>query len=161
MLLKAKLFGEKGISLIEIVVGIALFSIIVGLSVPMYRSVYSKNSLDTSVSQLLHNIRLAQSRSVNGEGGIEHGVHIDSSSVPNRYILFKGSEFNASSDANEVFAISNQIKFTDINLEGGGVDIIFNKYSGGTDTYGSLTLLDLSGESLTISINKLGTTDVQ
>lgn len=159
LLLKAK--NETGVSLIEIVIAIALFAIIIGASIPMYRNVYTKNDLDTNVSKLLKTIRLTQSRAMNGEGNDKYGLYLDMSSVPNKYVVFKGSSYDPNNAANESYDLSTHITFSNIDLNNGGQELIFEKYSGNTDKYGTIMLKDPSGEELTIVVNEIGSTDVQ
>ncbi|MBU0976408.1 MAG: type II secretion system protein [Patescibacteria group bacterium] len=152
--------SDKGITLVEIVIVIGLLAVLIGMAVPIYRTSYTKGDLDTSVSQVLSTIRLAQSKAMSGEGASKFGIHFDSSTTPYQYVLFKGDVYNSVDPYNQVSKISKQITITSLSFNGGGSDLVFEKYTGETNNSGTITLRNVSGETIDITINNIGATDV-
>ncbi|MDD3646962.1 MAG: type II secretion system protein [Candidatus Dojkabacteria bacterium] len=156
-----KLFrSTDGITLIEIVIVIGLLAILAGVSIPIYRTSFTKGDLDTSASQVLSTIRLAQSKAMGGEDASKFGIHFDTTTTPDQYILFKGDTYNPSDTYNQVNNLSRQIEISSVGLGGGGVDLVFEKYSGETVNDGTITFKNTTGEFIYITINSIGKTDV-
>lgn len=160
-LFKKFISNRRGYTLIEVLLVIGIIALLLATSVPFYQIAFTKGDLDTNASKLLTNIRFAQAMSMNGLENDVYGIHLDSSSLPQQYTLFKGTTFNPSETYNQTFELSSQISIEDLNLNGGGSDILFSEFSGETINYGTITLGDRSGNQRVILINEIGMIDVE
>ncbi len=152
--------SEEGLTLAELVIAIALFSLLAVIGVGVLVSPQSRGRFGASKNLVISTLQIAQEKSVSGEtaGGSEaqnFGVHFET----DQYVLFVGASYNPNATTNQFFELERNISFTSINFPAG--NIIFDKGSGevtGFDqSQNSVTLTDSgSGESTTLTINKAG-----
>jgi prepilin-type N-terminal cleavage/methylation domain-containing protein len=150
----------KGFTLIELLVVISVGAMLTLLSIPLFNSVIYTEDLDTVSEDILSSLRTAQSRSINGSNGTEYGVYFDNTVVPNRYVIFRGISYNPAEPTNEVFELSERIRITDINFNGGEDYLVFDKYSGETSGFGNIVVENNIDASRIITITQIGLTDV-
>ena len=145
---------QRGITLIEILVVIAMFSIIAGFSLSMgvgdYSRTLGKNDVDTIVSQL----GKARSQAMNNiclgspcTEGKTHGFHIES----NSFTVFQGNTYDPLDPLNETNAVGGGS--TNIS---GLANVVFSQLSGNANTEGSILVTSGSGRSYSIDINSEG-----
>lgn len=151
----------KGFTLIELLVVISIGAMLALLSVPLFNSIIFNEDLNSSVETILSSVRTAQARAINGKNGTKHGVYFDNSSVPSKYILFEGDIFTPGDPNNVEYDISERITITNLNLNGSTNYILFNKFSGETDNFGSITFQNNIDDSQSITINQIGVSDIQ
>ena len=147
--LKAKSYkpkANKGFTLIEVVLSLAIVILIFGIATPFYQDYQIRNGLDTGINTIVENLRRAQvlSRAVDGDSN--WGVSISG----NQVTLFKGVSF-ATRDVtfDEVSDILSVISFLGLN------EIVFSKLNGLPNTTGMINL-SVSGNTRTVSINEKG-----
>lgn len=147
--------NKFGFTLIEILVSLSLLGILALITIPSYQLFISDKNIEASASNVSWIIRNAQTKSYNGFQNESYGVFFDSSSTPNRFILFKGTTYDPIDSDNEIHELPSIIKFENINLEGKS-EITFNEYKFEPNTTGSVTLQNNRGEESTIYISKYG-----
>ena len=140
---------HAGFTLVELLLSVALITVLLGISMPVYRTLYVDNDLEIIASITTDTLRRAQVLSYANEGNSSWGVHVSSDSI----ILFKGSSY-AARDASfdEISTLSAG------TTPSGITDIVFTRLSGLPQTTGSITLTTNSGAK-TISINAKGMVD--
>lgn len=145
----AILNSKSGFTLLELLLTMAIFSIIVAISLPMFSSYQSRNSLDIATYSVVQALRRAQSLARSGENDSSWGVHAQTSTIT----VFLGNNF-ASRDINfdEKFNIASDITIS-------STDIIFTKFTGETTVVTS-TLTSPIGKVKTININQKGTINI-
>ncbi|SRR3989338_8834261 len=136
----------KGFSLVEILLTMALISIVLAISVPSYRKLQSANDLSVAMSTLSQALRLAELKAQAVVEGSGWGVHAETGAV----IIFKGSSF-ASRDQtrDEVFSFSGSIAIT------APADVFFAPLYG-TPVAPAVWELSGIGETRSVSVNSLG-----
>lgn len=138
---------QKGFSLIELLLSLAIISIIVMITIPIYGSFQARNDLTIAATTVAQTLRRAQilSQAVSGDSG--WGVKIQTGSIT----LFKGAGY-AGRDAgfDEIFAMPGNI------TPGGITEIVFNKFSGEPLAGGIITLTSVNNEIKNIAINGKG-----
>ncbi|MFH1536801.1 MAG: prepilin-type N-terminal cleavage/methylation domain-containing protein, partial [Patescibacteria group bacterium] len=67
--------NNKGVSLVELLLVVALIAIIASLSVPFYRSFQIEEQLDTASKDILQVLREAQNKSITAQEDSVWGVH--------------------------------------------------------------------------------------
>ncbi len=143
--------ASKGFTLVELMVAVALFSIIstlllVNLSRP-------KAFADISSSENLIYVTLKEAQNLAASGQETSGVHFDRG----KFVLFDGSSYNPSSSTNLVTTLDPSLSIESINAPGGNV--LFSRLSGETSG-GSFILKSASGETKTFTINRFGAVNV-
>lgn len=142
-----KLNHERGFTLLELLLSVAVISTLAGLSLPVYRTLLQKNDLDIAVVSVAQSLRRSQMLSQAVDGDTTWGVKAQSGSI----VMFKGVSF-AARDANfdETFDVPSTISMS------GVTEIIFAKFTGFPQTTGVINL-STEIDSRTVSINEKGT----
>jgi len=145
---------QKGFSLIEIILVVTILGISVGLSILYSQSSQVRADINAQVSQFIGHLRLVQSSANAGLNDTSHGVHLESDS----FTLFEGTSYSESGSLNFEYELSPTMVIQNINLNGGGDDIIFNPPKGDTSTYGTVEFNSAqANKTVQIEITALGT----
>lgn len=136
----------KGFTLLEVMLSIAVITILAGLSLPIFRTMLVKNDLDVATVTVAQTLRRAQLLSQAVDGDTSWGVKVQSGSIT----LFKGTGY-ASRDSNfdETFDIPATIMLS------GVAEVVFSKFSGLPQTTGTTTLASES-DIKSVTINSKG-----
>lgn len=139
---------SRGFTLLEVLLSVAIISVITGLSLPVLTSFNNRNDLDITTQRVVSQFRRAQtySRGVNGDS--QWGVHIQAGSA----ILYKGATYAGRDTAyDEETIIPATFSITGIS------DVVYSKLAGAPSQTGSITLTNtISNEARTITINAKG-----
>ncbi len=138
----------RGFTLIEILLSVAIISLVTGMSLPLLASFNDRNDLDLTTQSIVSQLRRAQTYARGMSGDSQWGVHTPNGSAT----FFKGTAY-ASRDAayDEPTDISTTITV------GGLSDIIFAKLDATPSTTGNITLTNANtNETRTVTINAKG-----
>lgn len=138
--------NSAGFTLLELLLSVALISALAGLSLPVYRTLLSKNDLDIAAVSIAQSLRRAQALSQSVDGDTTWGVKTQSGSI----VIFKGASYAARDTTyDEIFDVPTSIGF------GGTSEIVFTKLTGLPQSTGTI---NLSSESDTkpVTINEKG-----
>jgi len=137
-----------GFTLIEILLYIAVFTLITGVSIPIYLSSQARNDFDITTVTIAQTLRRAQVLAQSVDGDTSWGVKIQSGSI----IGFKGISY-ATRDTNfdEIFEIPGSL------TPSGVQEVVFTKFTGLPQTTGSITLSSNTNETRNITVNTKGT----
>ena len=152
--------NSSAYTLLEIIIVISILSIIIGTSIPFLVNSLNKSNLDSTSSIALSYLRSAQTKSITGFNSSNYGVYFDNTSSPNKIVIFKGTTYDANDENNEVYEAPRQVTISSIVLNGSTNQVVFDKYSGSTQNYGSITFKDINNEQIIIDINSIGRTNV-
>lgn len=149
---------KKGVTLLEILVSIAIISVVVAFTSAGFSRFYKSNNLGSDTHNTLSQINEARAKSISSEGASQYGVHFNATSST----LFKGVIFIFGDSNNDEIIFSQSIEISNISLNGGGSDIVFKRLTGETDEYGTVTLRQKSDTSKTkiIEIKESGIAEV-
>lgn len=137
---------EKGVSLLEILLVVALIVSLAGLSVPIYQSFQIKNDLDIAANTIAQGVRRAQVLSLASKEDSRWGVYVTTGSIT----IFKGDDYaTRDGDFDEVFEMPETI--TPSGLQ----EINFYKLSGDVETPGTVTL-STTNQTQDLVINEKG-----
>ena len=135
----------NGITLIEVLIVLAIMSIVFSLGVPLTINHYESYLLISERDNLLGFLRRARTLALSNRNSLPHGVYIEG----NEYAIFEGQSFSSrNSSLDEVFPKSQSI-----NVTGSG-EIIFSSLSATTAPV-TLTLSN-NNQNLNIQINAEG-----
>ncbi len=142
-----------GFTLIEILIVVSLFvvmSAIVAISLSRYTQTQALAGVAVAIVSSLED---ARSRTLSSRGGSQYGVHLEDGSLT----LFKGETYAAGNADNEVTPLDPRAHIT-LSINGGGSDVVFERLSGETNDYGTITVALASDATVfkTITLQRTG-----
>lgn len=148
--MQSRLSFKNGFTLIEIIVAIAILTILFSVSILYYSTSSESAKLSTASQDIISNIKLAKDRTVASLASSSYGMHFENS----QYVMFRGTSYSALDPNNIFYALPVGMEIANISLEGGGVDIIFDRITGKVGNNGSIDVRVASdiSKSKTISI---------
>ena len=146
--------NNRGMTLIEILVVLGLFTIIGSFALPVSLSMVRDSSYHADRASLIAALQHARAESVDDacagsscNAGAPHGVSIQ----PHTYVIFQGPHY-ASRDA-----VQDEVIDANPSVGHGGVsEIIFAPSSGDVAAPGEIVLTDASGHASTITVGSEG-----
>lgn len=126
--------------MIELVMTLLIMGVITLAIYPFLQSAIGHSELKRAVWEMSDNLRRAQVQTMSGVQDSVWGVRFETTG----YILFKGDAFNPAEPENVSFVLPPQISITDVNLNGSGFDLLFQRPTGRTNEFGTITLQDAS-----------------
>lgn len=142
---------QKGITVLELLIVIAIFGILAVVILPQFSKMRDKQVFNNSINTIVDTISKAKSETLASLDGYNYGVQFEN----NRVIIFRGNVFNSQDVNNRIYSLTSPSSITNISLSGGGSNLYFNKFSGLPNKSGSVTLT-LGNMVKVISINSLG-----
>ncbi len=129
---------KQAFTLIEILIVISVIIILSFFSLSSYLPFRNQNELNACSQEILNILRLAQSKTLGSEESSCYGVHFEQE----KYVLFKGVSYDPLDINNEDYNLSlkTEISPSDISLNGGGSEVIFDRITGSTSQYGTVKI---------------------
>lgn len=130
-----------GLTIIELLTVIAILIILTSISISLFRIFQKESGLTNTTEEIINMLRFAQNKTLASEESSQWGVYFSTSSSPQEYILFKGSDYPSRDPAyDQIHKIPEKIEIYEIDLVGGGSEIVFKKVLGNTDSSGNMSL---------------------
>jgi prepilin-type N-terminal cleavage/methylation domain-containing protein len=147
---------SKGFSLVEMLVTLSLMLILTLIITSAFSKFKKSQSVDKGTNQVISLIQKARYETLSAKNNVAYGVHFDA----NQAVLYSQA-YNASSTSNEKFALDPYITISQVTLNGGGSDMLFIKFSGETNAYGTVivSLASASTTKKTITVYQSGLVD--
>ncbi len=147
-------FYQKGVSLVEILLVVAVLVVLILIVSPSFSSIRDSQLLKGAVGDVLSSLDKARAQTLSSLNSSEYGVHFQADKV----IIFKGQVFSAGAIDNESINIISPTAISNVTL--GGVsnstgDLYFNRLSGSPNMSGTVTIT-LSSVSKIINISATG-----
>lgn len=148
---------SKGISILEIIIGIALVAIITAVALTPLRDYRASVAVRTQAESIASFLSEAKTKTLSSYNASRYGVHFTSTS----YTLFSGSTYDSGDSQNIVSTLSDAT-LSSINLTGGGSDVIFDRLLGTVSAYGTIVITSTSDatQTKTITVTKSGAISV-
>lgn len=138
--------SAKGITLFEVIITIAVFTLLIGVLSSSAFDFYQEREFDVHFKSIVQSLRRAQLNSMTGERESSFGLYFGM----NYYVLFKGDSYAKRDLAfDEVFDLAGDLSFSGIS------EIVFSKVKGLPSDRGDI-ILTSSDKSRTININEIG-----
>lgn len=154
---KKEISTKRGLTLIEIVVVVTVLVVLLTAIVIPFKQMNDKQALSKDTSSLISIINQARSQTLASKDGVQHGVHLEATQV----VLFSGSTYVSSDPNNVIIPLHSLINISGMSLSGGATDIVFNRQTGTTAAFGTITLslVASSTQAKVITINSTGIVD--
>ncbi len=138
-----------GFTIIEVLLVMVIGGVLLAITLAALRTVRQHVDIDAATHQIIAALQLARNKTLASQDQSSYGVHFES----NKYVLFKGTTYNASASDNEVHTLAARLEIYNIGLAGGS-DVIFDRIYGTTSNAGavSIRLTDEPTNTRTISI---------
>lgn len=128
--------NDKGFSIAEIVVVVAILSLITATAIFSFGAFNTRQALDKDSLAVLATLNDARSRTLSSQNASQYGVHLEEFQV----VLFVGGSYLAGDPQNEEVVLSGHTHISSFSLIGGGSDIIFSRLTGATSKSGTIVL---------------------
>ncbi len=138
----------KAITLVEVMLAIAVLTIIMGVSAPVYGSLQRKSNLEMVVNQAVLSLRRSQILAESSKGDSNWGVKIE----PGAITTYQGANF-----ASRNTQFDERTPIAPLTSIAGLDEVNFSKFSGRANQTGAITLTANEVETKTININAKGT----
>ena len=137
----------KGFTLIEIMLALAITTILFAFTVPIYLIFQNRNDLDIAANTMAQDYRRAQLLSQAVDGDASWGVKVQSGEIT----IFRGDDFDfRDRDYDENLEMPTSITAS------GTTETVFEKFTGYPRSPGTLTLMSPNNETRTITLNEKG-----
>ena len=127
---------EKSFTLVEILTIVGILIVLTALSVPAFRFFQKESDLNNSAEEIIDTLRLAQNKTISSEGASQYGVHFEAG----EYVLFKGATYNPAAIENEIHNLPGSVEISEVELVGGGSEVVFDRVTGTTNQSGKVVL---------------------
>ncbi|MFA6251337.1 MAG: prepilin-type N-terminal cleavage/methylation domain-containing protein [Candidatus Paceibacterota bacterium] len=148
--------NNKGISLIEILIVIAIIGILSAIIVPSLSKFHNQQVLKNSAEDIFALLNEARNSTISSKNSNTYGVRF----LSDRAILFPGEYYTDSTSNKQIdFDQAVEIPSTGgVNLNTGGIDVIFTRLTGDTEKYGTIIIQLISDETQQkiINVSKIG-----
>lgn len=141
---------NRGFTLLEILVVVALISIVTAFSMSISIPQLQSDKTESTLVDMESTIFLYQQNASSGKDGKSWGIKF----TPNSYILFTGISY-AGSDWSEAVSLPANVSISQINLSGGGDELVFLSGEFKPNVTGNIILYD-GTNSFVIEINSEG-----
>lgn len=140
---------NRGFTLIEMMLSVAIIGMLAGLALPVYQSFQQRNGLDFTAQSIADSLRRAQLYSRGSKNDSVWGVRIGMTTVT----LFKGTSF-ASRDT----SLDEVTSFSTLSLVVSGLnEVTFAKLSATPSTTGTTTLTaTTTNDTRAVTLNSEG-----
>lgn len=145
--------NSKGFSVLEIMISVSLIGVLTVIVVGQFSKYQAAQFIRTDTEAVIGIIEDARAKTLSSVSSSQYGVHFDTDTAT----LFTGSSYSSSDPDNKILELSSYVQITDVSLVGEGDEIVFERLSGNTNQYGSITLEASGGDdSRVITVTKLG-----
>lgn len=128
--------SKKGFTLLEILIAMSILVIVTSIVIGPFSSFRNRSILNTEVENVVTLLNEARSKTLTSLADSAYGVHFET----NRAVFFKGDVFIESDPSNEEVVFNSIVQISNVSLNGGGSDVVFNRLTGKTDENGTLTI---------------------
>lgn len=135
--------GRQGFTLIEIILVMAIIGVLAVVSLKAMAKFRNQGILDSTVQGIVAVLREAQSLTLASKEDSSYGVQLEET----RIVLFQGTTFDEDDPDNVVSDLAPQILISEIDLDSGGFEIVFERLTGETDNFGTTTVEISRGNS--------------
>ena len=127
---------QSGVTFAELLIVLGILVILIAITFPVFRIFQRESDLGNSSEKIINILRVAKNKTLASEEASQYGVHFEA----DKYVLFKGASYNPLAPENEIHNLPSSIEIYEINLAGGGSEVVFNRLTGATNQFGQVSL---------------------
>ncbi len=135
---------KKGFTLLEMLIVLAIITIIAGISMQVFQSLYQDSALRAGGSEVYGALVSARSDTLAAQNDTVYGVRVSSSTVTR----FIGASYTPGSATNKVYTFEGEV-FATSSLITSGTNIIFERLTGEPSATGTIYIRDTNGTGTT------------
>ncbi len=149
-----KLKVQSGFTAIEILVVVIIGVLIATTFIGSLSNFLTAQVVRNTTEDVLGLIQEARTKTIASENSSQYGIHFQS----DKAVLFVGSTYTAGASTNKEIVFDTRVYASSISLQGGGSDLLFNRLTGDTGTYGTIVIRLVSSTTgqKTITISQTG-----
>ena len=148
--------STRGFTLMEVIVTIALMSVLLGLGLILSMDVYRGTIYRSTRQVLISSLTTARGRALSNMYQSTHGVCYASPD----FVIFRGTTYSAASLYNETVPGNPSVTLSSTGgfiTCGSGTGIVFSQLAATTSNTGIITVSESGHADETVSVNSLGT----
>lgn len=152
---------KKAFTFIEVVVAIGIFATLFAIASPNIFKIKDRADLSTTMTMFISDFKQQQLKAMSGSSdpteilGNSYGLHIEA----NKYVLFKGSEYNPEQASNIYITVNPPLEFNPVLLpssqiifaSGSGEVVLFNQNNNNVTLKNTIT-----NEGRKVQFNRFG-----
>lgn len=127
----------RGYTVLELLIVIAILVLLLATIIPSFLDFRRSSILNTETQELITMVNRARLLSVSSKNDEQFGVHFQTSKI----VLFQGATYSAGASTNEEHLFNSMLMLSNITVNGGGSDVLFEKVTGATSQNATTTLL--------------------
>lgn len=145
---------EKGYTVMELLVVIAVLAILAGLSMAGFSNFSKKEALDAGATALIAGLRDARAQTLASVGGSQYGINVSTTS----FSFFKGSTYDAAASTTSVFRFSSYVRASSTQAS-----FVFQRITGNAVASGTIDVYMASDPTIkkTIQVEATGIIDIE
>lgn len=150
---------SSGFTLLEVIISIGIIMTISSVVLASLSTFRASQTLDAAVEKTLSAFSLSRLDTISSKNDSVYGVRV----LQDRVTYFKGSVYPGNADPdNLVFILPATIELANISINGGGSDVVFQRISGATATYGTFDIRVRGNTKIVtrVTINQTGTVSI-
>jgi prepilin-type N-terminal cleavage/methylation domain-containing protein len=157
---------QKGFTVIEIVIVIALIGIVTAVSAPFLSDALTRKDLDSYAAEAMDGLREAQSSVMSGRNNARFGVHFEAA----KFVFFQGAAYNPVDTDNVIHALAGDATITSVTLSPGGAcvvatgsgncDVHYINHRGTPTESGTIVFTGDGGQLKTVTVGAAGMLDL-
>lgn len=138
-------FSKRGFTVVELILVIAIVAFLGATVVPIGSSFLVTTHFKNKTNELVSSLRTAQINSMNSKANRQWGVEVTASQI----------RLYADGDAafSQTYSIPDTVNITQDT-------VVFSKLTGNPDSPTTFTITNTTGDSVTVTVNEVGTVDV-
>lgn len=141
---------QSGFTLIEVLLSVAIISLLVGMSLPVYESYVRRNDLDITAQSIVAMFRRASTYARGANEDSAWSVRVENTKAT----LYQGIDFvNRDTATDEVILLPSSVTSSFIG------DLQFSKLNATPSVTGSMILSSTTNDTRVISVNAKGMVD--
>jgi prepilin-type N-terminal cleavage/methylation domain-containing protein len=148
--------SNRAFTLIEVIFAVAILAVVSAFGINALKEFGRSHALTAATEAVAAGLTEARAKTLASEGGQRFGLHFEESEV----VLFTEDYVAGAATNKNILSSDSRVRVVDINVSGGN-DVIFEKISGETLNYGTVTLIyGTTSASSTIEIEQTGTVSI-